>query len=339
MRQVMIGATGLITSQAMPALSASRTPPDAVPDARRLIRAVVRIDAKVPLQARTAPLLGNERVASGVAISADGLILTIADAVIEAGEITVTGRDGRERPATTVGHDLASGLALIRVWADPTADTQDPPVIKPFTAANLVMGDEVLAITSHGDRAVHALMITDRRSHAGPWEYLLDNAIITSPPIRNHEGAALIDGRGRLIGIGAQLLRDAVPRHRDIPGNLFIPLDGADQWIGALVGRGQVAALPRPWLGLALVQGQGGFLVTDLWPRGPAAMSGLRQGDIITAIADRRPASLAGFWRTLWSLGSAGTEIHLETLRGASLHRMVVRSADQTKYLGLDQSL
>ena len=47
------------------------------------------------------------------------------------------------------------------------------------------------------------------RPFTGSWEYLLDQAIFTSPPTLNWSGAALIDKDGKLLGIGSLIVREA----------------------------------------------------------------------------------------------------------------------------------
>jgi hypothetical protein len=64
-----------------------------------------------------------------------------------------------------------------------------------------------------------------RRKFAGYWEYLLEDAIFTSPPRPDFGGAALIDRHGELVGIGSLFVMDAETPGERLPGNMFVPID------------------------------------------------------------------------------------------------------------------
>ena len=64
-----------------------------------------------------------------------------------------------------------------------------------------------------------------KRQFAGYWEYLIDDAIFTSPPRADFGGAALIDREGHLVGIGSLFVMDAVTPGERLPGNMFVPID------------------------------------------------------------------------------------------------------------------
>jgi hypothetical protein len=63
-------------------------------------------------------------------------------------------------------------------------------------------GDPVLAASYGNKDAVQEVRVVARKEFAGPWEYLLENAIITAPPIERFSRAALIDHNDHLVGIG-----------------------------------------------------------------------------------------------------------------------------------------
>src|SRR5437660_12701347 len=79
-----------------------------------ILDSVVRIHAEVTPGARTAAYLGSEREGSGALIDSDGLIVTIGYLVTEAMAIEVTTADGKKVPASLVGLDNDSGLAVVR---------------------------------------------------------------------------------------------------------------------------------------------------------------------------------------------------------------------------------
>jgi S1-C subfamily serine protease len=65
----------------------------------------------------------------------------------------------------------------------------------------------------------------------------------------------------------------------------------------------------------------------------PALRAGLRQGDVVVAIAGERVSDLAGLYRRLWALGPAGVVVPLTLRRGGDVFDVEVRSADRTQLL------
>ena len=63
-----------------------------------------------------------------------------------------------------------------------------------------------------------------RREFAGAWEYLLDDAIFTAPAHPHWSGAALIDDRGTLVGLGSLLVREFIAGE-EVNANMFVPID------------------------------------------------------------------------------------------------------------------
>src|SRR5690606_41462454 len=61
----------------------------------------------------------------------------------------------------------------------------------------------------HGEAEATELLVLSRKPFSGSWEYLLERPIFTFPPVNNWSGAALIDGDGRLVGIGSLIVNDA----------------------------------------------------------------------------------------------------------------------------------
>lgn len=76
--------------------------------------------------------------------------------------------------------------------------------------------------------------------------------------------------------------------------------------------------------------------MTRVSPEGPAEKAGIREGDIIIGVGGVAVDSMAGFFRKVWSLGPAGTDIPLDVIQGSALRRIVVRSADRYAWLRLD---
>ncbi len=296
-------------------------------DAEKFFGAILKVQTRALADARSAAALGREREGTGVVIGPDGLVLTIGYLVIEAEEVSLVDARGRTLPASIVGYDHASGLALVRA-------------IVPLDAAPLPLGDSTrleerdpVLIVNHGGRGEATLAyVVSRRPFTGNWEYLLDNAIFTSPPALNWSGAALIGKDGSLLGIGSLILRDATDADPHLPGNMFVPVDLIKPIMNDLLRTGHRAGPARPWLGVAADEVQGRLLVTRVSPEGPADRAGLRTGDIILAVGSDAVHSQAEFYRKLWGRGPAGSEIPLRILQGDDVHEVKVHSIDRVDY-------
>ena len=107
-----------------------------------------------------------------------------------ADSIVVTTRDGRDFPARVLGYDEASGLALLQ--------TQVPLGVEPLALADskgLAVQSPVLMLTGKGLQEAGTAQVVSRRTFAGYWEYVLDEAIFTYPAHPNWGGTGLISGR------------------------------------------------------------------------------------------------------------------------------------------------
>ena len=292
------------------------------------LRAIVRVSSQVPADARTAKSLGTQREGSGVVIDSGGLVLTVGYLILEAAKAEVLSPRGKPVDAEVVGYDHNTGFGLLRA--------KKTLKVKPMQfgdSSKLKMRDEVLVASHGGPSSVQGAFVASRREYAGSWEYLLENAIYTTPPHRNFGGAALIGRRGRLLGIGSLLLQDVMPGHGPMPGNMFVPIDQLKPILADLIVKGRSSGPSRPWLGIYTQEAGGRILVIRITPDGPAYKAGIRQGDMIVGVAGKAVESLADFYRKVWSKGHAGVKVSLNVLRGTSVRNIPIRSSDRYKYL------
>jgi S1-C subfamily serine protease len=296
-------------------------------DAEKFFGAIVKVQAKALPDARSSTTLGAEREGTGVVIGSDGLILTIGYLVVEADEVRISDDRGHTLPATVVGYDHASGLALVRSIAP--LDASPLPL---GDSSALAPSDPVLIVNYGGRSDVTLAYVVSRRQFTGNWEYLLDQAIFTSPPTLNWSGAALIDKDGSLLGVGSLILRDATESDPHLPGNMFVPIELLKPILGDLVRTGRRAGPARPWLGVSADEVQGRLLVTRVSPEGPAERAGVRIGDIILGVGEDAVHSQAEFYRKVWDRGNAGSEIPLRLLQESDVHEVKVRSIDRLDY-------
>ena len=302
------------------AASAAAQKPD------EILSAVVAVHAKSLPNARSADTLGNERRGSGALIR-DGYVLTIGYLVIEAQSVQVVGAEGKTVPAAVAAYDHASGFALLRLLA--------PFPAKPLPlgdSAAVAEGDPVLAVSALAAEGPTLVRVVSRRPFAGSWEYQLDSAIYTYPPVPEWSGAPLISGKGELIGIGSLIVRDADGPGEDAPGNMFVPVETLKPVLEELIAQGRRKEPARPWLGVNTEQVRGHLFITRVSPEGPAERAGRRAGDLVLGVAGEPVSTLEDFYRRLWAQGAAGAEIGLRVLQGAQVKDVKVKSIDRQSY-------
>lgn len=303
--------------------------PAAAQPADDILATVVKVEVKVPPNARSASTLGTERKGHGVVIGKDGLIVTIGYLVQEASEIEVTGPSGKPVSATLVGYDYETGFGLVR--------TAIPIPVKPIElgdSSELAERQQVLVATHGGYKSATAAVVVSRRTFAGYWEYLLENAIFTSPPISEFGGAALFGGDGRLMGIGSLFVGDAYRGgDRNLPGNMFVPIDRLKPILDEMVKHGRPQSPAKPWLGLTSEEHRGRVFVVRTSPDSPAAKIGLQPGDLVLSVGGKPVGSLEAFYRGIFAVGPAGTSIPLKVLKGHDIIDLQVPSADRYSYI------
>jgi|JI10StandDraft_1071094.scaffolds.fasta_scaffold185066_2 Do/DeqQ family serine protease len=231
---------------------------------------------------------------SGVIISADGYIITNNHVVEEADELKVLLNDEREFTAKVIGTDPKTDVAVIKIEAAnlPAATLAD--------STKLRVGDVVFAIGNPlgvGQTVTMGIIsATGRRvgilDEVGGYEdFIQTDAAIN----QGNSGGALIDARGRLVGINSAIISTS---SGNIGIGFAIPVNLASSIMHSLIDTGTVA---RGYLGVStdaltaemaesfgLKADQKGVIITDLNPAdGPAAKAGLKREDIIVAINDK----------------------------------------------------
>jgi S1-C subfamily serine protease len=274
--------------------------------------------------ARSNANLGAEREGSGIVIDSSGLILTIGYLIIEAEKVEVVDAGGKSVPAAIVAYDNATGFGLLR--------TIQPLTIKPidFGASGKVADAEPVLIV--GFDGVAPAYVVSRRPFAGPWEYLLDEAIFTAPATVNWQGSALVSRDGKLLGVGSLAVNDAIGGRQTLPGNMFVPIDLLKPILGDLIANGKSPLKPKPWLGVNTQDVQGKLIVSRVSPESPAEQAGLTQGDIIVGVRGQPVSGQADFYRRLWATGDAGSVVVLDVLKGTEVRKMDVKSIDRDQY-------
>jgi S1-C subfamily serine protease len=233
------------------------------------------------------PLGRGERMrgqGSGVIVDAkNGYVVTNFHVIQEASALNVRLADGRTVDAVRiVGYDVLTDLAVLQLPADGliAAEWGDSDALE--------VGDWVLAVGNpYGlDRTVTFGIVSAKQrrglAQTSPYQDFLQTDAAVNP---GNSGGPLVDIRGRIVGINTAIVGQS------FQGISFaIPATTARDIYNKLVTEGKVA---RAWLGVGLqrldaeqlkelgVAADGGIIVTRLVPNSPAALSGLRPGDVI----------------------------------------------------------
>jgi S1-C subfamily serine protease len=291
--------------------------------------AVVTLTARVPSDASTADTLGMERAGNGVVLGIDNLVLTIGYLIIEADEIWLTTTKGRVIAAHMVGYDFLTGFALVQAQGpldSPALTIGDSRLARP--------GDRVVLAGGGGREGALAAHIVARQQFAGYWEYVLDDAIFTAPGHPHWGGCGLISPSGQLWGIGSLQVPHQVHGNQVVPFNMIVPIENFVPIFEELRSFGKVSGPPKPWLGLfAAEANSGGIVIIGLAGDGPARRAGLREADVIVAVAGQQIDRLPDFFRAIWALGDAGIEVPLRIDRDGDVFDMRITSADRYRFL------
>ena len=318
----------------MPSLSDWKVPPGEQPksadyayDLDAATNAVVGLRATVPEDAFTAQTLGTERAGNGVLIRDTGLVLTIGYLITEAESIWLTPITGTPVPGHALAYDQETGFGLVQALAK-----LDLPVLPIGDSGRAQIGDRVVVAGFGGRHRSVAARILAKQEFAGYWEYVLDEAIFTTPAHPNWGGTAMIGGAGELLGIGSLQLEQG--REKGPAGhlNMIVPIDLLKPILDDLLHHGRPNRPARPWLGLYAAEIEDRIVIIGLAERGPAQRAGLRAGDVVLSVAGIEIGNLAGMFRRIWSLGHAGVEVPMQIERDGLTLDHKIASGERSRF-------
>jgi serine protease Do len=289
--------------------------------------------------------LGEERRGgAGVLLTADGFLLTNAHVVEGARRVQVVlaqpaaadapGRsavrpEGRRLPATIVGTDRETDLAVLKI--DGTGFAH----LAFGESDSLAPGNFVLAFGSplglSQSVSLGVVSAVGRQLEPdAPVVYLQTDASVNP----GNSGGPLVDVEGRVVGINTMILSRSGGSEGigfALPSNIARPV--FDQLrAGGRVRRGVIGVraqtiTPALAAGLRLPQ-DWGVVIADVGPRSPAAQAGLRVGDVVTELNGKTMENGRQFDVNLYQY-PPGATVRLGVRRGLERLTLAVRVVER----------
>jgi S1-C subfamily serine protease len=249
---------------------------------------------------------------SGVVVG-DGVVVTNAHN-LRGEETVITFADGRRAPGHARGVDIDGDLAVVAV------DTAGAPALD-WSTTPAGIGDAVLGLANPGGRGLRAsvgFVSAIDVAFRGPGGRKVGGALEhTAPLARGSSGGPLVSSAGKLVGIDTHRIGDgfylAVPTDDDLRRRVDALGRGEEPHrprLGIAVAPPQVARRLRRSVGLPE---RDGILVRAVEDEGPAAAAGIRQGDLVVAVAGTAVGSVDDLAKVL---AGAGASVELTLVRG-----------------------
>ena len=288
------------------------------PLVKRVIPAVVNIsvveqgaarpgDVRDRLRSRRQAVLG---AGSGFIVDPAGIIVTNTHVVGRTNRIAVTLADGTELPATLIGSDELTDIAVISVKAPkplPSVQWGDSRVVE--------VGDWILAAGNPFGVGISVtagiVSARGRDIGAGPFDDFLQ---IDAPINPGNSGGPTFNMEGQVIAVNTAIVS---PTGGSVGIGFAVPSEMAAKIVSDLREKGRIE---RGWLGVSVQDMPGrtpgqGVSIARVENTGPAAKAGLRTGDVVLAVNGDRVETAQGLIKAVAAI-TPGRAIKLTVRRG-----------------------
>jgi serine protease Do len=311
--QSLLVCGALLTAACSPQTASARAAPDSLaPLVKKVLPAVVNIAvtqtvsggemlSELPPELRDTPLgrefrrrFGNkhEQVAgagSGFIIDPSGIIVTNNHVVDHADKIVVLLTDGRQLPASVLGRDELTDIAVIKVQ---TSDSL--PSVPWGDSRKAEVGDWIMAAGNPfglgGSVSVGIISAEGRDLGSGPF----DNFIQLDAPINpGNSGGPVFNMDGQVIGVSSVIVS---PTGASVGIGFAIPSEAVSRTVAQLLSKGSIE---RGWLGVSVEDRDDGVTIATLDRTGPAAKAGCKPGDVVVAVNGDKIDSSRGLIRAV----------------------------------------
>jgi serine protease Do len=269
---------------------------------------------------------------SGFIIDANGTVVTNNHVVENAKSVSVTLEDGTELPATVVGRDPRTDLAVLRIKADKAL-----PYIQLGDSGGVKVGEWVVAMGNPyglgGSVTAGIVSALGRDIGSGPYDSFLQ---IDAPINRGNSGGPLFTQDGRVVGVNSAILS---PTGGSIGIGFAIPSNMVKTVVAELeasghVTRGYLGVTAQPVtaamaaaLHLQKDKGEhGGALVAEVEADSPAAKAGIKPGDVITSVEGHAIANPRDLAVTVAGV-KPGDEAKIDVLRDGANQQLTAMVA------------
>jgi len=222
---------------------------------------------------------------SGFFVSDDGYIVTNHHVVENGSKFTVVLENGDELPATLVGADARTDLAVLKVKAD-----QKFTYVK-FATDKAQIGDWVVAVGNPfglgGTVTAGIVSASNREISTNRYDDFIQ---IDAAVNKGNSGGPAFNLNGEVIGINTAIFS---PSGGNVGIAFAIPASTANEVVNDLIHNGTVV---RGWLGVEIqpvtkdiadslgMSDNAGAIVTSPQDGSPAQKAGIHSGDVITAV-------------------------------------------------------
>jgi serine protease Do len=273
---------------------------------------------------------------SGFVVDPAGIILTNYHVVEGADEVTVVFQDGRKFVSKDIKADPKTDLAIVRI-----ATNDKLPYLELGDSDAMEIGDRVLAVGAPfgltGSVTSGIVSSKGRSLRLNMYEDFLQTDAAINP---GNSGGPLVNLDGKVVGINSAIKT----RNGGFQGvGMAIASNLAKHVMQQLVKEGVVR---RGYLGVGIqdiidrdlaarlgVEKDGGVLVTQVYDKAPGGKAGLKEGDVITALAGRPIREGRELQLTVAGL-PLGKPVDLTIVRDGKPHTLRVTIEEQPSEFG-----